>query len=71
MPFNAWKHTERNRQRDRKKYAMISWGFVIPAVQNNSLNDSTYHSLEPTLLGDMPIKFIGKNFVHFSIGIKH
>ena len=23
------------------------------------------------LLGDMPIKFIGKNFVHFSIGIKY
>ena len=35
------KHTERNTQRDRKKYVMISWGFVIPAVQNNSLNDST------------------------------
>ena len=48
MPFTAWKHTERNRQRDRKKYVMISWGFVIPAVQNNSLNDSTKHSLEPT-----------------------
>ena len=42
MPFTAWKHTERNRQRDKKKYVMISWGFVIPAVQNNSLNDSTY-----------------------------
>ena len=41
MPFTAWKHTERNRQRDRKKYFMISGGFVIPAVQNNSLNDST------------------------------
>ena len=47
MPFTAWKHTERNRQRDRKKYVMISRGFVIPAVQNNSLNDSTQHSLEP------------------------
>ena len=33
MPFIAWKHKERNRQRDRKKYVMISWGFVIPAVQ--------------------------------------
>ena len=40
MPFTAWKHTERNRQRDRKKYVMISRGFMIPAVQNNSLNDS-------------------------------
>ena len=39
MPFTAWKHTERKRQRDRKKDVMISWGFVIPAVQNNSLND--------------------------------
>ena len=27
--------------RDRKKYVMVSGGFVIPAVQNNSLNDST------------------------------
>ena len=41
MPFTAWKHTERNRQRDRKKYVMISEGFVIHAVQNKSLNDST------------------------------
>ena len=48
MPFTAWKHTERNRQKDRKKYVMISGGFVIPAVQNNSLNDSTQQSLEPT-----------------------
>ena len=30
MPFTAWKHTERNRQRDRKKYVMIAGGFVIP-----------------------------------------
>ena len=42
MPFTAWKDTERNRQRDRKKYVMISWGFVIPAVQNDSLNDRAY-----------------------------
>ena len=41
MPFPAWKHTERNRQRERKKYVMISRGLVIPAVQNNTLNDST------------------------------
>ena len=51
MPFTAWKRTERNRQRDTKKYVMISGGFVIPAVQNNSLNNSTGHSLEPTYLG--------------------
>ena len=31
----------KNRQRDRKKYVMILGGFVILAVQNNSLNDST------------------------------
>ena len=48
MPFTAWKHIEGNRQRDRKKYVMISGGFVIPTVQNNSLNDSTQPSLEPT-----------------------
>ena len=41
MPFTAWKHTGRNRQRDRKKYVMIAGGFVIPVVQNNSLNGST------------------------------
>ena len=41
MPFTAWKHTERNRQRDRKKYVMISGSFVISAAENNSLNDST------------------------------
>ena len=29
------KHTER-----QKKYVMISGGFMIPAAQNNSLNDS-------------------------------
>ena len=33
---NIQKETDRN----RKKYVMIAWGFVIPAVQNNSLNDS-------------------------------
>ena len=48
MKCRLWKHTESNRQRDRKKYVMISGGFVIPALQNNSLNDSTQHSLEPT-----------------------
>ena len=42
MPFTAWKHKERNRQRDRKKYVMISGGFVIHAVQNNSLNDIVF-----------------------------
>ena len=42
MPIIAWKHTERNRQRERKKYGMISQGFVIPAVQNNSLNDIAF-----------------------------
>ena len=47
MPFTAFKHTERNRQRDRKKYVMISWGFMIPEVQND-LNEGTYYSLEPT-----------------------
>ena len=41
MPFTAWFQKERNRQRDRKKYVMILGGFMIPAVQNNSLNDST------------------------------
>jgi hypothetical protein len=24
-----------------KNHVMIAWGFVIPEVQNNSLNDST------------------------------
>ena len=32
---------ETHRKRDRKKYVMVSGGFVIPAVKNNSLNDST------------------------------
>ena len=42
----AWKHTERNRHRDRKKvFTETSVGCVIP-VSNNSLNDSKYHSLE-------------------------
>ena len=41
MSFTAWKQTERNRQRDRKKCVMISGGFEIPAEQNNSSNDST------------------------------
>ena len=30
MPFTAWKHTERNRQRQKKVFAMISRGYVIP-----------------------------------------
>ena len=40
MPFTAWK--QRNRQRNRKKYVMISRGFVILAAQNNSLNDIAF-----------------------------
>ena len=32
MPFTAWKHTGRNRQRDRKSYVMIAGGFVIPTI---------------------------------------
>ena len=41
--------TRRNKQTHRQKnlFTMTSGGFVI-AVTNNSLNDSKYHSLEPT-----------------------
>ena len=35
---NILKETDREIE---KKYVMISGGFVIPVVQNNSLNDST------------------------------
>ena len=41
---------------------------------NYTLDIITYlniYMLLQALLGDMPIKFIGKNFVHFSIGIKY
>ena len=34
---------QKETDRDRKKFVMISWGFVIPAEKNNSLNDSTYY----------------------------
>ena len=33
--------------------------------------DENVGRVDTALLGDMPIKFIGKNFVHFSIGIKY
>ena len=36
MPLTAWKHKERNRHRDRKKYL----GGCVTQVNNNSLNDS-------------------------------
>ena len=39
--METYRKKQTERQRDRKKYVMISGGFVIPAVQNNSLNDST------------------------------
>ena len=35
---NTQEETDRETE---KKYVMISGGFVIPAVQNNSLDDST------------------------------
>ena len=42
MPLTAWKYTERNRHRDRKKvFTGTSGGCVIP-VSNNSLNDSKF-----------------------------
>ena len=47
MPFTAWKHTERNRKRDRK----VCYVFIRSrdsCSTDNSLNDSTKHSLEPT-----------------------
>ena len=34
------RNIQKGTDRDRKKYDKIAWGFVIPAVQNNSLNDS-------------------------------
>ena len=37
LPGNIQKETDR----ETENYVMISQGFVIPAVQNNSLNDST------------------------------
>ena len=40
MLGNTQKETDRE---IREKYVKISWGFVIPAVQNNSLNDK--HSI--------------------------
>ena len=41
--------TQRKKQRQRQKnvFTVNSGGFVI-VVTNNSLNDSKYHSLEPT-----------------------
>ena len=48
MPLTAWKHTEKNSHKNRKKvFNETSEGCVIP-VSNNSLNDSKKHSLEPT-----------------------
>ena len=47
MPLTAWKHSERNRHRDRKELTETSGGCMIP-VGTNSLNDGKYHSLEST-----------------------
>ena len=44
MPLTAWKHTERNRHRDKK----VFMGECVIPVSNYSLNDSKYDSLEPT-----------------------
>ena len=46
MPFTAWKK-QRKKQRQKNVFPMTSGGFVI-VVRNNSLNDSKWHSLEPT-----------------------
>ena len=41
--------TYRKKQTERQKEVFyVSGGFVIPAAQNNSLKNSTLHSLEPT-----------------------
>ena len=51
MSFTAWKHEERNRDRDRQVYLQDFRGLRdscrIP-VTNNSFNDNKLHSLEPT-----------------------
>ena len=43
MPFTAWKHEERNRHRDRKRYLVNFRGLRDScriSVTNNSFNDS-------------------------------
>ena len=47
MPFTAWKHTERKRQR-QKKICFDFMRFRDSCSTINSLNDSTLHSLDPT-----------------------
>ena len=48
MPLTAWKQTEKKQTERQKKVSYDFMRFLIPALQNNSLNDSIYHSLEPT-----------------------
>ena len=43
MPLTAWKHTERNRHRDKKKGFTETSGGCVISVIHNSLND-----IEPT-----------------------
>ena len=65
MPFTAWKHTERNRQRDRKKYVMIAGGFVI-VIRNNSFIDSIIQSL-PSIIQKYILNTPTRNLVVFLI----
>ena len=48
MLLTAWKHTERNRHKDRKKHFLIPQGVARFQYNNKSLNDSKYNSLETT-----------------------
>ena len=49
MPFTAWKHEERQTQRQTNVFNKTSGGCVI-AVRDNSFIDSKQHFLEPTYL---------------------
>ena len=55
---------ETNRETE-KKYVMIAWGFVIPRVQNNSLNGSAFFRayLDTFLKGRSHIIFSLTNWI--------
>ena len=61
----------RQRRQTPNKGAYFTGLNSVEESSNSRLACLLPRTTDPTLLGDMPIKFIGKNFVLFYPSIKH
>ena len=70
-----WKYNGEILENKNGDWRYLNETWILPEpqrdIEGQEIRNYQGHVLKATLLGDMPIKFTGKNFVHFSTGIKH